>query len=528
MKRSHRSLSQCIKATSTLFDEDVVLDSYKSGNDKKTNNKPLPRRSPRNNHNNFKNKFEQNETNENIKPQFNKHTKVVHPGSLTANSKTNSRATSSSRIFFTLPLDKCLEFLHYDSFLSLTSTCWLLYNKSTRNSELKALGTLNARKWLSVDLQWDVNIQKCKEENRCFKRTMEKLSKLSGPNSKEWDVWENMSSEMLKIAGKLNHHYFKDWSIVQPNDDKPKVNTLLSQAVVWWNGYPRPELNNSETSLAVPRWAHHAWNLFLRLRFAEKKHLSHDHLHAQGMLHKNVPLASLLLVYTAAKLDGSIIEQRLDNLLSEFLPFHQLIEAPEAEETTTTKRSKSKNWTDSKVEVVRRMSATLNEILFNHSPLGFPSSSIVHDNNYFFLELFIPVFTKENEKQREIADLYYRTITTIRTSKKMIKVHDPVLSAIACGTIVMNIESENIPKGIKHLTGYCGREEELLSTIFDIQVLIGNISNIISNNEDKPRAAKKKKTAPVSNGKETFTSPKICNNRNRAITPLPPRKAPKI
>lgn len=96
-----------------------------------------------------------------------------------------------------------------------------------------------------------------------------------------------------------------------------------------------------------------------------------------------------------AKLDGSITEQRLEYMLNEFLPDHELF----------TEEVKEKNiwtWTDSKIEFVRQLFSELYTILFDHKPVGFPSTSIACDNSFFFLEIFASASTKIVEKRHEV------------------------------------------------------------------------------------------------------------------------------
>jgi hypothetical protein len=96
----------------------------------------------------------------------------------------------------------------------------------------------------------------------------------------------------------------------------------------------------------------------------------------------------------SAKLDGAIAEQPLENMLNEFLPHHNFIKEDKPLDKII--------WTDNKIEVVRQLSTELHTILFDHKPEGFPSSSIVHDNSYFFLDLFVAASTKKADEQREV------------------------------------------------------------------------------------------------------------------------------
>jgi hypothetical protein len=63
-------------------------------------------------------------------------------------------------------------------------------------------------------------------------------------------------------AGRLNSAHFRDWSKVYPvkEDSKTKDTTLISHAVTWWNGYPRPDLTNSEV-LNPPQYCFQNSNL---------------------------------------------------------------------------------------------------------------------------------------------------------------------------------------------------------------------------------------------------------------------------
>lgn len=113
------------------------------------------------------------------------------------NSKFNLQSTST-RTFFTLPLDKILEFLYYDSYLALTTTCTLIFKKSLRDDSLKSLGQSLSQKWINIDLQWDTRTRHLFQEHKWVKKVMPKIS-----NEKDiavWKSWKNMGIQILDIG----------------------------------------------------------------------------------------------------------------------------------------------------------------------------------------------------------------------------------------------------------------------------------------------------------------------------------------
>jgi hypothetical protein len=114
--------------------------------------------------------------------------------------------------------------------------------------------------------------------------------------------------------------------------------------------------------------------------------------------------------------------------------------------------------------------------------------------------------------------------------------YDPVFKAIACCKSVLQLDC--IPRGIRHLTGYCGREKEMLEVVQVVQEK--NDELLLQRKNDKNsqtrRNRKRQQQLPiipklVKDIKETFSSPLAVVNslRNRFVdTQQPPLRPCKL
>ena len=203
--------------------------------------------------------------------------------------------------------------------------------------------------------------------------------------------------------------------------------------------------------MSVCRWGHHAWLIYLRL--ADAKLNSEDStklFEGRSELLKHPRVTSFLCVYLAAQIDGTLEDgMSLTTLFKACLPSYD-----------TTKKH------------IADHLVTMTTILFHHPPSEVYGISLAHDVTFCFLELISSVQTRNIAELSRIAQLYVRTL-----SCPPLMGLEPSIKVVACVLVASQQKlgcprlCGIIPRGMKHLSGLVGNEEELATARIAISAM---------------------------------------------------------
>jgi hypothetical protein len=151
------------------------------------------------------------------------------------------------------------------------------------------------------------------------------------------------------------------------------------------------------------------------------------------------------------------------------LPFTAVLETilpgfnlPKLSSYGISKGSPKGEWHKDATNCVISLTTAFYQVLFNHPPEGFSCCSIADDVSFNMMELFASKTTRDPEKLRTIAALYYSTISNPRTSGLQ-----PIFRVLACLAIHNPRTSGAIPPlplSVQHLVGFT---EEEMSSVFE-------------------------------------------------------------
>ena len=342
--------------------------------------------------------------------------------------------------------------------------------------------------------------------------------------------------------------------------------------------------------IAATRWAHHALILFLRLVDASGFKPSWNCTKHQQLLRRacddcieNCELASVVCLYVAAKIDGTIEEDTgIGEILNLLLPLGFALPVPDLAvwnvKKVTTKQSTAVKsfWRRERVLGIVNLVKCAIEVLLTKPPqrLGH-TCGLSNDGAFMMLELFASTISKrvQLDKLEEASILFYATAASLTTLS-----FEPLLRAIACILVVFHCQDQHcdindrqkqnsiaeerpkktllsnrtkkseilLPLTIKHMTGISGREEEFMSVLSMVHTLydekVESSAQKLATLDDNYEKDKEEFTnghgSDLLQDESILTSPYYFRNhrvppemfhiRRRFVTPLKPIRPPKI